>query len=72
LKKLEKNMKRTVFSPFLCLAVRKEVTHKIPAMMVSDPKKAAGVIERMIGKRKKKVFVYRWMLWLMKTKQFLT
>ena len=48
---------------------RGENAHKVPAIMIIDPKKAAGVIERMIGKRKKKVYMYRWMLWLMKIKQ---
>jgi uncharacterized protein len=48
---------------------RGENAHKVPAMMIIDPKKAAGVIDKMIGKRKNKVYMYRWMLWLMKIKR---
>jgi short-subunit dehydrogenase len=48
---------------------REEGTHKVPSFLIIDPKKAAGVIEKMIGKRKKKVYLYRWMLWLMQIKQ---
>jgi uncharacterized protein len=44
--------------------------HKVPSFLILDPKKAAGVVEKMIGKRKKRVYLYRWMLWLMKMKQW--
>jgi short-subunit dehydrogenase len=49
---------------------REEGTHKVPSFLILDPKKAAGVVEKMIGKRKKRVYLYRWMLWLMKIKQW--
>jgi short-subunit dehydrogenase len=50
-------------------ADREESAHKVPSFLVLDPKKAARVIEKMIGKRKKEVYLYRWMLWLMKLKR---
>ncbi len=44
---------------------------EVPSFLVLDPKKAAMVIEKMVGKRKKKAYMYRWMLWLMKMKRLL-
>jgi len=35
-----------------------------------SPERAAAVIEKMINKRKKNIYMYRWILWLMKIKQF--
>jgi short-subunit dehydrogenase len=43
---------------------------KSPELLTIDPGMAAAVIEKMINKRKTKVYMYRWMLWLMKIKQF--
>jgi short-subunit dehydrogenase len=67
------NIKIGLFLPGLMntafQADRVESAHKVPSFLILDPKKAAEVIEKMIGKRKKKVYLYRWMLWLMKTKQ---
>lgn len=42
---------------------------KIPSFLVLDPKKAALKLEKMINKRKRKVYMYRWMLFFMKLKR---
>jgi uncharacterized protein len=47
--------------------------HKIntPAFMIIDPGKAAMKLEEMIIKRKKQVYMHRWMFFFMKLKQLL-
>jgi uncharacterized protein len=42
---------------------------KVPSFLVLDPHKAAMKLEEMIDRRGKKVYMYRWMLLLMKVKQ---
>ncbi len=47
-----------------------ENTFKAPALLTINPKRAAVVIEKMICNRKKNIYMYRWILWLMKIKHF--
>ncbi|MBN2401200.1 MAG: SDR family NAD(P)-dependent oxidoreductase [Spirochaetes bacterium] len=47
----------------------REDTVKVPRFMVLDPGKAAVKLEKMITYRRKKVYMYKWMLLLMKAKQ---
>jgi len=47
----------------------KENKFKAPAFLILNPKKAAAVIEKMIEKRKKNVFMYKWIVFFMKIKQ---
>jgi uncharacterized protein len=44
---------------------------KIPSLLILDPKNAAKKIEKMIIKQKKKLYMYKWMLLLMKAKQLM-
>ncbi len=47
----------------------REDTGKIPSFMMLNPAKAAAKLEKMIIKRKKESYMYRWMLLIMKVKQ---
>lgn len=49
---------------------REDGAFKAPALLTISPERAAAVIEKMINKRKKNIYMYRWILWLMKIKQF--
>ncbi|MCX5813343.1 MAG: SDR family NAD(P)-dependent oxidoreductase [Proteobacteria bacterium] len=42
---------------------------KTPSFMILDPQKVAAKLERVIHRRKKKVYVHKWMLFLMKMKK---
>lgn len=42
---------------------------KIPSFLMLDPKKVALKLEKMIYRRKEKVYMYKWMLLFMKLKQ---
>jgi len=44
---------------------------KTPAFMILNPQKAAMKLEEMIYRRRKKVYMYRWMLLFMKAKQLI-
>lgn len=49
-----------------------ENTFKTPALLTLSSQRAAVVVEKMIYQRKKNVYMYRWILWLMKIKQITT
>jgi len=42
---------------------------KIPSFMILDPQKVAEKLERVIYRRRKKVYMHKWMLFLMKIKK---
>ena len=42
---------------------------KIPAFMILNPQKVAAKLERVIYRRRKKVYMHKWMLFLMKIKK---
>ncbi len=44
---------------------------RIPAFMILNPEKVAAKLERVICRRRKKVYMYKWMLFLMKLKKLL-
>jgi hypothetical protein len=50
---------------------RGENALKPPRLMTLDPSRVAEAVEKMIVKRKKEVYMYRWMLCFMKMKQVL-
>jgi len=41
---------------------------KAPKLLIVDPARAAAAMEKMIMKRKREVYMYRWILWVMKLK----
>lgn len=47
----------------------RERTIKAPSFMVLNPQQAAAKIERAIDRRRKKVYMYRWILFIMKIKK---
>ncbi len=46
-------------------------TFRVPGFMILNAQKVAATIERMIGKRTSKEYMYRWMLLPMKMRRFL-
>lgn len=42
---------------------------KVPVLLIINPQRAAKVIEKMIIHRKRSVYMYRWILWVMKVKK---
>jgi hypothetical protein len=49
-----------------------ENTFKAPALLTLSSQRAAAVVDKMIYQRKKNVYMYRWILWLMKIKRITT
>jgi short-subunit dehydrogenase len=41
---------------------------KIPSFMILDTKKVVSKIKTMVENKKKKVYMYRWMIWLLRIK----
>jgi hypothetical protein len=51
--------------------LRDEKATKPPGFITGNPAKAAELVEQMIAKRKNEVYMYRWILYLIKMKQAL-
>jgi short-subunit dehydrogenase len=60
-----------LFPPLMDTSFQDDRTARLPFFMYAHPRKVARVAEKMIKKRKKKAYVYRWMLIPMKMRQVL-
>jgi short-subunit dehydrogenase len=68
------NIKVGIFLPGLIntsFQYDREDEIKAPAFLILDPRKVAVKLEKMIHKRRKRIYMYRWMLLFMKAKQLI-